>query len=210
MAKIESTPAVTQAGLVRHIRELYGVTASVATIMRVLKRAGITYKKAIKRNSEYDIERDLRFLTKIKAIFSASPLTLASIDEASFHLNSAPRYAWARRGKRAVVTRPMIRGTRFSLLLCVCPTGVVDYTLVQVSVDSALFTLFLRTLRPGLTILLDNVSTHKATKSLSKKGLPSVLESAQSRSITLKYTVAPSRSSTQSLHHAQATLRAAK
>ena len=60
LAKIKSTPAVAQAGLVRHIRELYGITASVATIMRVLKRAGITYKKAINKNSEYDIERGLR------------------------------------------------------------------------------------------------------------------------------------------------------
>ena len=108
-------------------------------------------------------------------------------DPESFHLNSAPRYARACQGRRAVIKRPMVRGVRFSLLLCVCPSGVVDYTLVEGSVNSALFTTFVGTLRRDLTLLLDNVSTHRATKSLWKRNLPSVRESAESRKFTPPY-----------------------
>lgn len=144
----------------------------------------------MKRNSEYDVERGRQFLVQLRELFADPSVTLASIDEASFHLNSAPRYAWAPRGKRAVIKRPMVRGTRFSkrLLLCVCPTGIVDYTVVQGSFNSALFTTFVGTLRRDLTLLLDNVSTHRATKSLWKRNMPSVQHSAESRSITLKFT----------------------
>ena len=189
LRSIESNPSMTQADLKRHVREMFGITVSRYAVSRVLGRAGITRKKAVKRNSEYIVDRGRLFLDELKVLFASSPGTLASIDEASFHLNSAPRYAWARRGQRAVVTRPMVRGKRFSLLLCVCPSGVLDYTLVEGSINSSLFTIFLSTLRPDLTLLLDNVSIHKATKSLWKKGLPSIRESAEARSITLKYTV---------------------
>ena len=187
--KIKSNSSMTQADLKRHIREQYGITVTNHAVSRVLKRAGITRKKAVKRNTEYKVDQGRRFLEELRALHSSSPQTLASIDEASFHLNSAPRSAWAPRGERAVVTRPMVRGTRFSLLLCVCPGVVVDYTLVEGSINSALFTLFVGTLRPHLTLLLDNVSIYKATKSLWKRGMPSVRESAESRPITLKYTV---------------------
>lgn len=43
------------------------------------------------------------------------------------------------------------------------------------------FTLFMGTLRPHLTLLLDVVSIHTGTKSLWKKGMPSVRASAESR-----------------------------
>ena len=79
--------------------------------------------------------------------------------------------------------------TRFSLLLCVGPVGVIDYMLVKGSVNSEIFTSFVGQLQAGLTLLLDNVSIHKASKSLEKKGLPSIRESADRRQITLRYTV---------------------
>ena len=162
------------------------VKISVSTAGLILKRANYTHKKAVKRNTEYDVEKGMHFLNELRSMFSAQ---LASIDEASFHLNSAPRYAWAPKGHRAIITRPMVRGQRFSLLLCVSPTGVLGYTLVPGSVNSVIFTQFVQTLPRGLTLLLDNVSTHKATKSLTKKGHPTVRESADSRDIALKYTV---------------------
>ena len=120
-----------------------------------------------------------------------NPQILASIDEASLHLNSAPQFAWAPRRERAVVTEPMIKGKYFSLLLCVCPGGVIDYTLVEGSINSAMSTLFVGSLRLGFTLphWTEQCSVHKATKSFWKEGLPSVRESAEARSITLKYIV---------------------
>ena len=101
--RIKSNPGMTQADLMRHIREVFGITVSRYAISRVLGRAGITRKKAVKRNSEYNVDCGRLFLDELKILFTSSPGTLASIDEASFHLNSGPRYAWALRGQRAVV-----------------------------------------------------------------------------------------------------------
>ena len=185
---IDSSPDTTQAGLVHYILQTFHVRVATSTVAHILKRSQYTHKKLVKRNTEYDVHRGMQYLLQLNSLHEDKLVTLASIDEASFHLNSAPRYAWARRGKRAVIRRPMVRGTRFSLLLCICPSGVVDYTLVEGSVNSSIFTLFVGNLRRGLTLLLDNVSTHRATKSLWKKRLPSVRESAESRSITLKFT----------------------
>ena len=188
ISHVDNSPGNTQSRLARYIQQAFQVHVAINTVALILKRADYTHKKAVKRNTEYDVQRGMQFLQELRELSADRCVTLASIDEASFHLNSAPRYAWARRGSRAVIRRPMIRGTRFSLLLCVCPSGVVDYTLVQGSVNSALFTTFIGTLRRNLTLLLDNVSTHRATKSLWKKDMPSVRESAESRSITLKFT----------------------
>ena len=98
--------------------------------------------------------------------------------------------AGQKKGARAVITRPMVRGQKFSLLLCVRPTGTVDSLLVEGATTSVIFRQFLETLPQGLTLILDNCSIHKATKSkLTKHGLPTIHETAERRSITLQYAV---------------------
>ena len=54
---------------------------------------------------------------------------------------------------------------------------------------SVIFRQFLETLPQGLTLILDNCSIHKATKSLTKHGLLTIRETADRRPITLQYAV---------------------
>ena len=88
-----------------------------------------------------------------------------------------------------MITRPMVRGQKFSLLLCVRPAGTIAALLVEGAVTGVIFRQFLSTLPEGLQLILDNCSIHKATKSLTKLGLPTVRETADSRSISLLYAV---------------------
>ena len=180
--------ATTIKELVRFCEFILGVKVPNSTTYRVLMRAGLTHKKAVKRNTEYNEERARRFVREvIKPLLQHSPASIASTDEAGFHLNCAPTYGWAMRGKRAVITRPKVRGQKFSLLLCVRPTGFIDAILVERAVDSVIFRSFLERLPEGLSLIVDNASIHKATKSLTKKGLPTIKETAEARSITLEY-----------------------
>ena len=108
VARVRSSPSTTLRCLAHYIHDTVSIPVAVSTVALILKRAHFSHKKAVKRNTEYDIQKGSLFLQQVRPLLCP---TLASIDEASFHLNSAPRYAWALRGHRAVVTRPMVRGT---------------------------------------------------------------------------------------------------
>ena len=186
----EGRPATSFKELCNYAFNVFGICISLSTAARVLSRAAYTHKKAVKRNTEYSEERGRHFVRDIlRPILMSSPSCIASIDEAGFHLNCAPKYGWAKKGARAVITRPMVRGQKFSLLLCVRPTGTIASLLVEGAITSVIFRQFLETLPQGLTLISDNCSIHKATKSLTKHGLPTIRETADSRSITLQYAV---------------------
>ena len=119
----EGRPATSFKELCNYAFNVFGIRISLSTAARVLSRAAYTHKKAVKRSTKYSEERGRHFVRKIlRPILRSSPdciaiQAIASIDEADFHLNCAPKYGWARKGARAVITRPMVRGQKFSLLL---------------------------------------------------------------------------------------------
>lgn len=75
------------------------------------------------------LQSDVKSLTRCEAHNFFNPWSiyiprLASIDEASFHLNCCPTYGWSKKGRRAVFFfRPGSEGKRYSLLLCIPPTS---------------------------------------------------------------------------------------
>ena len=72
-----------------------------------------------------------------------------------------------------------------SLLLCVCPVGVLNWSLRSGTIDSVVFAEFLGKLPNGITLLLDNARIHHATTSLESMGPPTEL--AIAKSIIMKY-----------------------
>ena len=86
-------------------------------------------------------------------------------------------------GDRAVIPQPGRRTVSYSLLLCICPVGVLNWSLRSGTVDSE----FLGKLPIGITLLLDNARIHHATTSLRSLGLPTIAELALAKSITLKH-----------------------
>ena len=75
----------------------------------------------------------------------------------------------------------------YSLLLCNCPVGVLNWSLTSGTIDSVVFAEFLGKLPNGTTLLLDNARIHHATTSLESMGLPIIAELAIAKSITMKY-----------------------
>lgn len=75
----------------------------------------------------------------------------------------------------------------YTLILCVCPIGVLNWSLRSGTVDSEVFSEFLGRLPDGITLMLDNARIHHASISLRNKGLSTIAEQADAKNITLKY-----------------------
>ena len=102
-------------------------------------------------------------------------------------MNHVRSYAWSKRGTRAVVARPGIRGKAHSLLLCVSSTGVIFYHLYEGAVTAARFSQLLGTIPCGSRVVLDNAQIHKATNVLRRQDQFTAPEMAEGRQITLTY-----------------------
>ena len=136
---------------------------NVSLVHRTLERSKITVKKATKRFDQQNPASVLSFLNNLPPEAAHSLLTL---DECGFLMNQVRPYARSLRGTRAVVSRPGPRGARYSLLLCIAPTGVVCSEFKENWFLSQHFQKFLQHVVPGnSTLVSDNCSIHKATQS---------------------------------------------
>ena len=94
------------------------------------------------------------------------PAELVFVDESGTHLAMTPLYARAPRGERAHGRAPADRGTNVTLLAALSLDGVVAAMTLTGAADALAFEAYVRevlapALRPGQTVLLDNVRTHK-------------------------------------------------
>lgn len=92
---------------------------------------------------------------------------LIFLDETSTPLTMTPRVARAPRGHRAVGRVPRGRWESVTLLATVTPTGMGPAMTLPGALDRTAFDTFVQevltpTLRPGQTVLLDNLSVHKS------------------------------------------------
>jgi len=94
------------------------------------------------------------------------PADLVFVDESGTHLALTPTYARAPRGERACGCVPADRGTNVTLLAALSLDGVVAAMTLTGAADALAFEAYVRevlapALRPGQTVLLDNVRTHQ-------------------------------------------------
>jgi transposase len=176
----------TQSEIAIHVFDTYGITINQATVCRMLARAGITRKRTVKHFSEQDTAKVREFINTLPHDAVTSWLAL---DECSFVLNHIQSYGYGRRGDRVVLSRPGIRGQRFSLLTCISPTQVVSSTLVPGGIRAPVFREFLANLPMGKHIVMDNATIHHcvAKNVLEKLKLPTVAETANDRKQILQY-----------------------
>ena len=169
---------------VEWLADEHGLTASVSTVARCCKNRSITWKKGSIAYSEMSEARAQQFLQDMAD--SVGPQVIA-LDEAAFFWNHVRAYAWNKKGTRAIVKRPGIRGKAHSLLLCIGTSGVVKWQLYEGAVNALRFSEFLGDLPNGGKLVLDNAVIHRATEVLRKQGLPTVPDVAETRDITLSY-----------------------
>lgn len=122
----------------------------------------------------------MQFLDEMK---SAGSPQLASTMEMSVVLT--PLYGYAPRGQRAIVRQPSKMTVSYMLVLCIIPVGILYWSLRSGTIDAEAFCGTLKNLPDGVTLMLDNAWTHRASKCLLTKDLPVL---AASKSISLRFT----------------------
>lgn len=116
------------------------------------------------------------------------------MDECSFHLNEAPRYAYSRKGCRATVSRPSNKGSNHTLIFCIQNINKqveISYKIIAEETKAVDFHNFLAEINfpPNQEnyLLLDNARIHHAVKKLKELGLLSIGELAIVKNVILKY-----------------------
>lgn len=171
---------LTQKELATFLYKERKVLVSQQTISRTLISKNRTRKKIQPRYQEQDLSKIKQFQESIKHL----PLNqFSAIDECNFHLNEAPRYGYAPRGKKAISRRPGSKGGSYSLIIWATSRerqGIIHYELVEEGVNAEKFHDFLANANAHFEnenhLLLDNASAHRAPKKRKKLGLPTVEE----------------------------------
>ena len=91
---------------------------------------------------------------------------LVAVDECGSNTALALRYGWAPRGERACGQVPCNRGANTTLLAAMTPQGLLASMTVEGAANTEVFLTYLDqvlcpALRPGQTVLLDNLRVHK-------------------------------------------------
>jgi transposase len=94
------------------------------------------------------------------------------IDESSTHLNMTPLYARSAKGQRAFGVIPRKRGTNITLIAALSKAGMKATMTLEGSLDGEAFEVYVSkvlvpTLRPGQTIILDNLRVHENAQARS-------------------------------------------
>ncbi|MBX8645052.1 MAG: IS630 family transposase [Thermoplasmata archaeon] len=165
----------------------YGVHVGRTAMWRVLHSKNYTYKKASKQYTEANADRQSAFRSEIQNLLHDETRRIVALDEAAFFLNHARTHAWAKKGQRAIVPRPGVRGKMHSLLLAVSAEGVIAWELFERAVTAQRFLGFLDRISQHSVLVLDNAAIHRATHALSRNGLMTVPAKANERNIKLQY-----------------------
>lgn len=102
-------------------------------------------------------------------IQALDPEQLVFVDESGTNLAMTPRFGRAKRGQRVVGTAPRNHGPNTTVLAAMSPTGMMAALTIEGAVDRKVFDVFVAqvlvpTLRPGQTVVWDNLSVHKSTR----------------------------------------------
>ena len=91
---------------------------------------------------------------------------LVFVDESGANRALCPRYGYAPKGERSQGQAPRNRGRNPSILAAMGPTGLLGTMTVESSTNTDVFLTYLDqvlcpALRPGQTVILDNLAVHK-------------------------------------------------
>lgn len=151
------------------LEHIYGVSISVSTICRTLKRMGCT------RQSMYHIA--LQRSDSLRANFIAEisifdPNMLVWVDESGCdRRNTVRKYGYSIRGIPLCDQRLLVRGTRYSAIPIISTLGVHDVYLAEGTIDGHRFAQFVEScllpvlnpfngINPCSVVIMDNASIH--------------------------------------------------
>lgn len=145
-----------------------GLHVSIVTISLALKKLGLSRKKktfhATERTNDPDIiEERVEFRQEMPEMDAQH---LVFLDETGTNLGMARDYGWAPVGCRAEGHRPFNPGQNITLIGGLNTSGIIAPLMFPGSLNGDVFKSYVKKvlvpeLRPGDTVLLDNLSSHK-------------------------------------------------
>ncbi len=102
-------------------------------------------------------------------VATLNPAALVFVDESGTNTAMTLRYGRAPRGERAVGQAPRNHGPNVTLLAALTPAGMGPALVVERAADGPAFETYVGevlapNLRPGQTVVLDNLSVHKSER----------------------------------------------
>jgi transposase len=143
-----------------------GAKVSISTMSDAIRRLKWTWKKKTVQASERNEEERQAFREQVKDL---DVTKCRVIDETGSNIALARRYARAPKGKRARGSIPRNRGKNVTLISDLSLAGLGEIFFVDGSANGDLFEayaeqIFVPTLHPGETVIMDNLSIHKRKK----------------------------------------------
>lgn len=156
-------PFVTAQDVQSRIRAVTGIRASLSTVYRALHACGLRYKKAYTQVRYSHAPQALQLFFQRWAHAYASG-TLVSVDEMGIHVGCRPQRGWGRVGERVVSQSSRMRHAKLSVAMAVSASRVCAMQAQQHNFNTQGFAAFVSSIDApaGTTILMDNVSFHKA------------------------------------------------
>ena len=173
-AAVEEEPGITLRGIQDKLSSQHNIVVSITAVANGLKTLKITLKKASieidRMNCENSIERRKQYAIDFRLSVPQQHEFLVFIDETGFNLHLRRTRARSRRGTRAIVTVPTVRGRNVSLILAMNNMGVVHSTIIASGTTTAShFRNFLQEVEQRLgtsaentVLIMDNAKIHKA------------------------------------------------
>lgn len=173
---IEYSPAITLNEIKTKILDTYFVNVSLSSIFYAINDLRITLKdsrKILDRvNAESTIQQRFEYSTFFLENAPEDKNKCIFIDESGFNLHLRRRKARSRRGQRAPLTIPAVRGRNVSLIIAANQTEILHHEIItEGSVNAAIFKRFLENLLEKLRadnfydnswLIMDNARIHHA------------------------------------------------
>lgn len=173
-AIVEENSSYTIEDIRRLLNERKGVTLSKSTVDNGLRSLMITLKRGSlvldRVNSDETIERRMRYASMFTSESPEDKAKCIFIDESGFNYHMTRGQARSKRGARAFVPVPTIRGRMQTLILAASQRGVLHYKLISDSTcNGSVFLEFIREVieiinsdqnMRGSWLILDNARIH--------------------------------------------------
>jgi transposase len=172
---IRYNPGITLKEISRILFNDYTITLSKSSIDRGISLLGITLKdcsKILDRvNSENILTKRREYAENFTKNAPKDPKKLIYIDESGFNLHLRRKRARSKRGSRASIIIPTVRGRNITLILATNGSEIIHYKLVSgINCNSEIFKIFCEELLGiisikkdlyGAWIIMDNSRIHK-------------------------------------------------
>lgn len=165
-ATVVSNPFITVRSFVTVIKDSLKINVSRELVRVVIKRLGLTSKKAKFFATPKRLEETTKLFIECRKEFINQGRYIVSLDETSFGRYGKPMFGYSPKGTPLVLSKkPLTKAKPTSVLAIIDSNGLVVKEHLVGPYNKVLFTEFLRKsqLPPHTVILLDNVRFHHSS-----------------------------------------------